>query len=89
MNAIEWVRSKAAFKGTNRLTVPEGDEAGEYESKVYGFEGRVPARMVYQLRKESSMLVKNDKVYENIILGGKYRSDFNRVIYGRLEYTRL
>lgn len=84
MNALNWVRNNAKQFDQYELDV----DGEKFVATWYGFNGRVPNRMVFELQKELSALVVTDTENEVLRVGGPYRSDFNKCAYTRAVYTR-
>lgn len=100
MSALDWVRSKAGKRPVEFMTVTqteEGEEAlaGTWRVTRWHFKGRLPSRMVYQLRDEQAhnKLEKTfdgaKQVNETLKIGGQYRSEFNDCEFSRTEYERV
>lgn len=100
MSALDWLRGKADAKPVRFLTVSEADAgeatiAGTWKVTGWHFKGRLPSRMVFQLREENQngKLQKTfdgkRQVEETLRLGGQYRSEFNNCEFWRTEYELI
>lgn len=94
MNALEWLRTKATKSETYDLAISAEDaaanecEPGTYTVTRWHFAGRIPNRMVFELRKLTGALVVTDTENEVLRVGGQYRSDFNKCEFFRTTYER-
>ncbi|QND42990.1 hypothetical protein HB770_21040 [Rhizobium leguminosarum bv. viciae] len=84
MTALNWIRENAAQFDQYDLEV----EGEKFVATWYRFNGRVPSRMVFELKKELSALVVSETENEVLRVGGQYRSDFNKCAYTRAVYTK-
>lgn len=97
MAALDWVRNKADKKPVEFMIVSPEDAgeatiAGTWRVTRWHFKGRLPSRMVFQLRDEQAhnKLEKtfdgSRQVNETLRIGGQYRSEFNNCEFSRTEY---
>lgn len=84
MSALDWIRRNATQFDQDELEV----EGVKYVATLYRFKGRVPKKMVYDLTRELSSLVVTETERERLLVGGQYRSDFNKCEYSRVVYTK-
>lgn len=84
MSALDWVRANAKQFDQYELEV----EGEKFVATWYSFKGRVPNKMVFDLKRELSSLVVTETENEVLRLGGQYRSDFNECEYSRAVYTK-
>lgn len=84
MSALNWIRNNAKQFDQYELEV----EGEKFIATWYGFNGRVPNKMVFDLKKELSSLVVTETENEVLRVGGQYRSDFNKCAYTRAVYTK-
>jgi hypothetical protein len=84
MTALNWIRDNAKQFDQYELEV----EGEKFIATWFSFNGRVPNRMVFELRDQLSHLVVNDNENEVLRVGGQYRADFNKCSYTRAIYTK-
>lgn len=84
MTALTWVRENSKQFDQYELDV----DGEKFVATWFKFEGRVPARMIYQLRDELKNLVVTETENEVLRLSGPYRSDFTKCAYTRTVYTK-
>lgn len=83
--AIDWVRANA--KQFDQYVL-EADGA-KYIATWFSFKGRIPSRMVYELKSQLGELITTDTENEVLRLGGQYRSDFNKCVFTRTTYEQV
>lgn len=81
MSALDWIRSKAVIVNQDAWT---NDDGMRISTVTYGFRGRLPKRMMPQLKNPA--LITGEKVNETLALNGPYRSDYGKCEYTRTEY---
>lgn len=84
MSALNWVRNNAKQFDQYELEV----EGEKFIATWFSFNGRVPSKMVFDLKKELSALVVTETENEVLRVGGQYRSDFNKCAYTRAVYSK-
>lgn len=80
--AIEWVRNNAKQFDQYELEV----EGKKVIATWFSFKGRIPTKMVYELRSQMGELIVSDSENEVLRLGGQYRSEFNNCVFTRTTY---
>ncbi|MGV1985635.1 hypothetical protein ACQZ5N_03375 [Agrobacterium sp. 22-221-1] len=83
MSALDWIRKNAKQFDQYELEV----EGKKFVATWYSFNGRVPNKMVFDLKRELPSLVVTETENEVLRVGGQYRSDFNKCAYTRAVYT--
>ncbi|HAU74865.1 MAG TPA: hypothetical protein DCW88_04845 [Agrobacterium sp.] len=83
MSALDWVRKNAKQFDQYELEV----EGKKFVATWYSFNGRVPNKMVFDLKRELASLVVTETENEVLRVGGQYRSEFNKCTYTRAVYT--
>lgn len=85
MSALDWIRKKSKQFDQYELE----HEGGNYLATWRSFRGRIPNKMVYELRKELPSLINTKLENETLRIGGQYRSDFNNCEYIHVVYTKV
>lgn len=83
MSALDWIRKNAKQFDQYELEV----EGKKFVATWFAFNGRVPNKMVFDLKRELPSLVVTETENEVLRVGGQYRSDFNKCAYTRAVYT--
>ena|SRR6218665_2292959 len=96
MSALDWLRNKATVRPIEYMIVTEEDSAstgtkpGKWKITRSVFKGRLPTKMVFQVKGEYAKLIKqfdgDIQINESIRLGGQYRSEFNNCEFFRTVY---
>lgn len=97
MSALDWLREKAKEQPESFMTIApdqcdEGTKPGLWRIRRWHFKGRLPTKMVYQLKNRGtlgtleSVQSGDTQVNEVLRLGGQYRSEFNNCEFGRVVY---
>lgn len=84
MSALNWIRKNSKQFDRYEIEV----EGEKFIATWFGFTGRVPNKMVFDLKRELSSLVVTETENEVLRVGGQYRSDFNKCEYSRAVYTK-